>query len=599
MLPTVHHDYGTVIFDSCHVLFRRWVVLKLSDHLNNTAKDCHNDFQTNQSLVDDPSPTRYPLLLLIADALPAAASRRPHTNRNCIPPPARYPLLQPVARRQVPTRPPVDFATAVKGVAGVARAVGVVGVVGEAAATPLHRPDRPRPAPRIPPVARTPPAPHPPPVRHPHPTPRPLPIRHPHHARCPCHYTSTSLSPSMLMWGERFKRLLLVLLVLLVLPRGPVLPRVARVPRVCPVPMPVLSIRVPRACPVPMPVLSARVARACPVPMPVLSAHVPRACPVPMPMLSARVLRARARAIRARLCPTSLTRAVRTRLCPTRFTRASQASCAAPVLPVLPPVFPCCPRAPVLPRSPRAAPFCPCCPVQPVSCPVLPVLPRSVKTRASARQTLPTLQWTGKVGDALVFWVWGALSLVRDAKASKLSSRTLRCIFLGFPTNAPLWQFYHPCSRRVFSSQVITFDESVRFYRLHPHASHPVPLAPLFLVPSPAPVDPLPHRVLLPQQPAAVDYGAATGGDIEGEGSGGAETEGEGSGGAATGGADSGGAASPSGGGAVGDLAGGPGARQPQQPSLLVLELLVLEVVMEVVEVVIVMEILIVEVVVV
>ncbi|CAI7796655.1 unnamed protein product, partial [Closterium sp. NIES-53] len=83
------------------------------------------------------------------------------------------------------------------------------------------------------------------------------------------------------------------------------------------------------------------------------------------------------------------------------------------------------------------------------------------------------LLWTGRVGDAPVFRVWGALSLVRDAKASRLSSRTLRCAFLGFPTDAPLWQFYHPRECQVFSSQDVTFDESVCVYRLHPHASHP------------------------------------------------------------------------------------------------------------------------------
>ncbi|CAI7786429.1 unnamed protein product, partial [Closterium sp. NIES-54] len=108
----------------------------------------------------------------------------------------------------------------------------------------------------------------------------------------------------------------------------------------------------------------------------------------------------------------------------------------------------------------------------------------------SEPETSPTIRWTGKVGDASMFWVWGALSLVRDAKASKLSSRTLRCIFLGFPTDASPWQFYHPCSRRVFSSQDVTFDEFVRFYGLHLHASHPVPLEPLILVPFAAPVDP-------------------------------------------------------------------------------------------------------------
>ncbi|CAI7805246.1 unnamed protein product [Closterium sp. NIES-54] len=170
----------------------------------------------------------------------------------------------------------------------------------------------------------------------------------------------------------------------------------------------------------------------------------------------------------------------------------------------------------------------------------------------------------GKVGDASVFWVWGALSLVRDAKASKLSSRTLRCVFLGFPTNAPPWQFYHPRSRRLFSSQDVTFDESVGFYRLNPHASHPDP-APsgVSQVDSPPLVEPLEitsdssgpaeggdpaaddsaatrrsPRLETPPgfpEPAVVDFGAEpTGAEPRGS-----ETQGEGSGGAATGGAGS------------------------------------------------------------
>ncbi|CAI7906326.1 unnamed protein product [Closterium sp. NIES-54] len=125
--------------------------------------------------------------------------------------------------------------------------------------------------------------------------------------------------------------------------------------------------------------------------------------------------------------------------------------------------------------------------------------------RVSEPETLPTLRWTVKVGDASVFWVWGALSLVRDAKASKISSRTLRCVFLGFPTDALPWQFYHPRARQVFSSQDVTFDESVCFYRLHPLASHPVPLAPLFLVPVPPQVDPLPPLALAPSGVSQVD----------------------------------------------------------------------------------------------
>ncbi|CAI7842422.1 unnamed protein product, partial [Closterium sp. NIES-54] len=108
--------------------------------------------------------------------------------------------------------------------------------------------------------------------------------------------------------------------------------------------------------------------------------------------------------------------------------------------------------------------------------------------------TSPTLCWTGKVGDASAFWVWGTLSLVRDTAASKLSPCTLHCVFMGFPTDAPPWQFYYPRSHRVLSSQDVTFNESVCFFRLHPHASHPVPPAPLFLVPVPPPVDPLPPQ---------------------------------------------------------------------------------------------------------
>ncbi|CAI7785942.1 unnamed protein product [Closterium sp. NIES-54] len=55
-------------------------------------------------------------------------------------------------------------------------------------------------------------------------------------------------------------------------------------------------------------------------------------------------------------------------------------------------------------------------------------------------ETSHSLCWTGEVGDALAFRVWGALSLVRDTTVSKLSPCTLRCIFMGFPTYAPPWQ---------------------------------------------------------------------------------------------------------------------------------------------------------------
>ncbi|CAI7788789.1 unnamed protein product, partial [Closterium sp. NIES-53] len=137
----------------------------------------------------------------------------------------------------------------------------------------------------------------------------------------------------------------------------------------------------------------------------------------------------------------------------------------------------------------------------------------NLQPRVSLPVTTPTLRWTGKVGDASAFRVWGSRAFVRDTTADKLSSRAVRCVFLGFPPNAPGWQFYHPTSHRVLSSQDVTFDESVSYY----HPAEPVEVA--------------------------VDSGAARGAETGGAESGGAETGGAESGGAETGRAEPGGVA--------------------------------------------------------
>ncbi|CAI7750854.1 unnamed protein product, partial [Closterium sp. NIES-54] len=67
----------------------------------------------------------------------------------------------------------------------------------------------------------------------------------------------------------------------------------------------------------------------------------------------------------------------------------------------------------------------------------------------SRPETSPALLWTGKVGDASALRVWGSRAFVRDLSADKLSPRATPCVFLGFPPDAPGWQFYHPTSRRV------------------------------------------------------------------------------------------------------------------------------------------------------
>ncbi|CAI7850117.1 unnamed protein product, partial [Closterium sp. NIES-54] len=67
----------------------------------------------------------------------------------------------------------------------------------------------------------------------------------------------------------------------------------------------------------------------------------------------------------------------------------------------------------------------------------------------SLPETSPTLLWTGKVGDASAFRVWEGCC--------------------------------------VLSSQDVTFDESVPYYRLFPYRTAPLPPPPLFLAPGPPP----------------------------------------------------------------------------------------------------------------
>ncbi|CAI5953527.1 unnamed protein product [Closterium sp. NIES-64] len=134
----------------------------------------------------------------------------------------------------------------------------------------------------------------------------------------------------------------------------------------------------------------------------------------------------------------------------------------------------------------------------------------------SIPETSPALLWTGKVGDASAFRVWGSRAFVRDLSADKLSPRASPCVFLGFPPDAPGWQFYHPTSRR------------------------------------PPTVDPLPPQGPAPSgvsqvdavEPVEVagDSGAAGGAEPEGATTGGAEPGGAEPGGATPGGAEPGGA---------------------------------------------------------
>ncbi|CAI7801131.1 unnamed protein product [Closterium sp. NIES-54] len=180
-------------------------------------------------------------------------------------------------------------------------------------------------------------------------------------------------------------------------------------------------------------------------------------------------------------------------------------------------------------------------------------------------ETLPTMRWTGKVGDASVFRVWGSRAFVRDTSADKLSAHAIPYVFLVFSPDAPGWQFYHPTSRRVFPSHDVTSDESVPFYRLFPYHSAPSPPPSLFLAPGPPPVDTLPPQGPAPSGVSQVDPLPGTapvepgGAEFESAEPERVESEGAGSGGAGPGGAECEGAGS---GGAVPWVAE-PGGAEP------------------------------------
>ncbi|CAI7799183.1 unnamed protein product [Closterium sp. NIES-54] len=157
----------------------------------------------------------------------------------------------------------------------------------------------------------------------------------------------------------------------------------------------------------------------------------------------------------------------------------------------------------------------------------------NLQPRVSLPETTPTLSFRPRLVCGQAVLPCCSLPFVRDLSAGKLSSRAVPCVFLGFPLDTPGWQFYHPTSRRVLSSQDITFDESVPYYRLFPYRTAPLP------PPGPAPSGVSKVDAVEPVE-VAVDSGAARGVERAGAGSGGAEHERAEPGGAESGGAEPG-----------------------------------------------------------
>ncbi|CAI7893978.1 unnamed protein product [Closterium sp. NIES-53] len=159
----------------------------------------------------------------------------------------------------------------------------------------------------------------------------------------------------------------------------------------------------------------------------------------------------------------------------------------------------------------------------------------------SLPETTPTLRWTGKVGDASAFRVWGSRAFVRDTLADKLSSRAVPLTHPGGSSTTTPRVVFCPLRTSCLTNRCLT---NVSFPTTLPLS----PPQPLFLALGTPPVDPL-----LPQDPAlsgvsqvdhaepvevAVDSGAARGAESAGAGPGAFGAIGAASGGAESGGAE-------------------------------------------------------------
>ncbi|CAI7908573.1 unnamed protein product, partial [Closterium sp. NIES-54] len=104
----------------------------------------------------------------------------------------------------------------------------------------------------------------------------------------------------------------------------------------------------------------------------------------------------------------------------------------------------------------------------------------NLQPRVSMPETSPTLWWTGKVGDASAFRVWGSRAFVRDLSANKLSflassSASPLTRLVGSFTTPPRAVFCPPRTSHLTSRFRTTVSS--------PTALLPSPPPPLFLTP--------------------------------------------------------------------------------------------------------------------
>ncbi|CAI7741008.1 unnamed protein product [Closterium sp. NIES-54] len=147
----------------------------------------------------------------------------------------------------------------------------------------------------------------------------------------------------------------------------------------------------------------------------------------------------------------------------------------------------------------------------------------------------PISLWTGSLGVAADFRVWGSLAHVCAPGANKFSAHTRACVFLGFSLDASGWVFYDPVTYQFFASHDVTFDKSVCYNRSRPHRGTEVFSSPMFLTlepplvalvapppsrPAPSGVSHVTPQSSPPHRPVPVVTGGAGGAVTEGEGTG-------------------------------------------------------------------------------
>ncbi|CAI7737155.1 unnamed protein product [Closterium sp. NIES-54] len=178
--------------------------------------------------------------------------------------------------------------------------------------------------------------------------------------------------------------------------------------------------------------------------------------------------------------------------------------------------------------------------------------------RVSEPETSPSLRWMGKVGNASLFR-GPAPSGVSQVDPTPLVEPLGICSDSSCPAEGG-----DPAADDTAATRRSPRFETPPGFPPRPSSSPPQPAAEDSRVETSG-AEPVGAETEGEGSGGAATGGAATGG----AGSGGAATGGAGSWGVAIGGVNSGGPASPSGGGAVDDPAGGPGAGQPPQPDLL------------------------------